>query len=162
MKLSETDIEHSSPKQLVQRAYVLMSFGYIEEALEACDEAARRAEEPDDEVTAQSVKGAMLSASGRPKEAMRQLMGLRRKYGEAILPALYLAEACFLAGRSRRAWKILDGLDQERLGRSPWAQFASQLRATWELLSDVDDLPEPVTVPFGVDVDGQDRRGNSH
>ena len=162
MNLSQTDIQHSSPRQLLQRAYVLMSFGFIEEALDACDEAARRAEEPDDEVTAHSVKGAMLSASGRPKEAMRELIGLRRKYGEAILPALYLAEACFLAGRSRRAYKILDGLDQEQLGRSPYVEFAAQLRTTWESLGELDGLPDPLTVPFDVDADEHSRHGNSH
>ena len=161
MVIPREDIEHSSPRQLLQRAYVLMSFGFIEEALEACDEAARRAEIANDEVTARSVKGAILNASGRPKEAIRDLMKLRRDYKEAILPSLYLAEACFMAGRSRRAWKILDGIDAEKLGKSPWAEFARQLRLTWESISEVEVIPEPITVPFGVDHEPS-RSGQSH
>ena len=116
--------------------------------MQACDEAARRATDDDGRVVARALHGAILTASGRPLEAMRKLLRLHRSHREAILVALYLAEACFLAGRARRAWKVLDGLDEQALADSPWADFAAGLRQTWHQMAELDDLPQPVTVPL--------------
>lgn len=140
----ETDPKEQARREL-KRAFVLTSFGYFEEALEACERAAQFG---DDDCLPRTIQGAILTASGRPLEAMKSLGDLRRRHKEAILPALYLAEACFMAGRHRRGWKILDSVDEEALEESPWADFARQLRTTWEDLGDLEELPEAITVPF--------------
>ncbi len=138
--------EGATPRQMLQKAYVLMNFGFFERALAACDEAARRSDEP---LVARTLEGAILTASGRPMEAIRHLMPLHRRHRDAILTALYLAEACLVAGRRRRGFKILDGLDDNLVDDSPWASFADELRQTWQQLDEVDDLPQPLTVPLG-------------
>lgn len=133
----------ATARQLLKKAYVSMNFGYFQKALTACDRAVERADDP---LVAETMRGAILTASGRPVEAMRELIGLHRRHPEAILTALYLAEACFLAGRHRRAWKTLEGIDQEALADSPWCDFGRELRRTWRQLDDIDDLAEPVEV----------------
>ncbi len=135
-------------RQWLKRAYVLLEAGKLEEALSACETATERADDP---VVPQSIHGAMLTASGRPVEAMRLLMQVHRRNRDAILPVLYLAEACFLAGRHRRAWKMLDSVDAEELAESPWGEFARQLRQTWEELGELGDIPQPKTIPIGDD-----------
>lgn len=140
------DIDDSTPRQLLKRAYVSMNCGYFEEAIEACVVAAERADDP---LVADTLRGAILTASGRPTEALQLLMPLHRQREDAILTALYLAEACFFAGRIRRGWKVLDGIDPEELDDSPWRDFADQLRRSWEQRSDDDQLVQPLRIPIG-------------
>lgn len=135
----------SAAQLQLKRAYVLTSYGFYNEALAACEEATALS---DDELVPRTVYGAILTASGRAKEAMRHLNQLHRAHRDAILPALYLAEACFLANRHRRAWKILEGLDPQALAQSPYADFAKQLRQAWGELEELDRLPGLLVVPF--------------
>lgn len=139
------DKEDHDARHWLKRAYVLLEAGHLEEAFSACETAVERADDP---VVPLSMQGAMLTASGRPVEGMRLLMQVHRRHREAILPVLYLAEACFLAGRHRRGWKLLESLDDEALKTSPWEGFARQLCETWEQLGELDELPEPRTIPI--------------
>lgn len=148
MKTQQRQQSDATARQLLKKAYVWMNFGYYERAMEACERAAQHAE---DSQVAEALQGAVLTASGRPLEAMRLLMKVHRRDRDAILPALYLAEACFFAGRMRRGFKVLDGLDEQRLADSPYQEFARQLRESWEQLRQVeefDDTSDPVVVPL--------------
>lgn len=140
--------EEINSQQWLKLAYVLVDRGHFQEAMNACERAADGAEGQQAEILAHTLRGAILTASGRPVEAMRELMGLHRRHGDAIVVALYLAEACFLAGRHRRGWKVFDSIDEESLNDSPWREFGHQLRATWEELAELDEIPAPQTVPF--------------
>ena len=131
---------------MLKRAYVLMSHGYFEKALATCEQAA---EEPAMSLAARALQGAILTASGRPKEAVKLLMPLHRRNRDALGVALYLAEACYFAGRHRRAQKILDSLDEEKLENSPWSDFAHALRDAWKGLGELEKVPEPTTVALG-------------
>ena len=135
-------------RQWLKRAYLLLERGQLEEALSACETAADSAVDP---VVPRSVQGAILTAGGRPVEAMRMLMQVHRRNRDAILPALYLAEACFLAGRQRRGWKVLDSIDAQTLEESPFQDLARQLRQTWEELGELEELPEPKATPISGD-----------
>lgn len=138
--------DEATARDMLKKAYVWMNFGYYERAMTACRTAARRADDP---LVPETIRGAIMTASGRPVEAMRHLMELHRRHRDAILTALYLAEACFLAGRRRRAWKTLEALDDEALAESPWRDFAHQLQRVWNQLDELDDLPDPIRVPLG-------------
>ena len=140
------NVEESTSRQLLKRAYGAMNCGYFEEAIEACNVAAQRA---DDRLVADTLRGAILTASGRPQRALQLLMPLHRKREDAILTALYLAEACFFAGRVRRGWKVLDGIDSHALDESPWRDFAAQLRHNWEQRSEDDQKVQPLRIPIG-------------
>lgn len=137
--------QDATAREILKRAWIWMEFGHFEKAIAACERAADRADRP---LVPETIKGAVLTASGRPEEAMRHLMGLHRRNSEAILTSLYLAEACFLAGRHRRARKTLDEIDEQRLADSRWSEFARQLSRTWEQLDDLEQLPDPVEVPL--------------
>lgn len=149
MKTLHIDNEpEATAEQLLKKAYVWLNFGYYQRAMQTCELAAERADDP---LVARTLQGAILTASGRPLEAMRNLMRLHRRNRDAILTALYLAEACFLAGRPRRGWKTLESIDDQALADSPYGDFADQLRHTWRQLDDSEDFTDaaqPVVVPL--------------
>ena len=131
----------ATARQLLKKAYVWMNFGYYQRAMQVCEYAAERADDP---FVARTLHGAILTASGRALEGMRMLMKLHRRRRDAILTALYLAEACFLAGRPRRGFKTLDSIDRQALEDSPFEPFARQLRETWENIDEVQPLEVPL------------------
>ena len=145
MESAQDQERQASAQQLLKKAYLLLSNGHFEEALNYCD---RAAEESEDDVLARTLRGAFLTASGRPVEAMQELMRLHQRRRETILSALYLAEACFLAGRHRRGWKVLEGIDDQELAESRWTGLAAQLHETWDGLAELEGLPKPLTVPL--------------
>ena len=132
-----------SPAALLQRAFVLISFARFQEAIACCDEAEPLAADP---LFVRALKGSILTASGRPLQAMRLLLPQHRTRPDHIPTTLHLAEACFLAGRPRRGWKILDSLPPE-VDSGPFGSLAQALRDTWELLDGDDPVPAPLVVP---------------
>lgn len=134
-------------RQKLQKAYVWMNFGHYRRAMAICEEV-ERSSEPS--VLAGALHGAILSASGRPVEAMKHLMPLHRRHPNAPSCALYLAEACFLAGRNRRGWKILDHIEPHIVADGPWEALFKQLKLTWEQLEEHEQTG-PLTVPFDND-----------
>lgn len=143
MKSAQGNEEAASTQQLLKKAYVLLGDGHFQEALNYCERAAGAGE---DEHLAHTLRGAILTASGRPLEAMRALIRLHRGRPQEVLTALYLAEACFFAGRHRRGWKVLEKIDDGRLADSPWSGFAAQLRETWNGLAEWEEVPKPQPV----------------
>ncbi|RAL20565.1 hypothetical protein DL240_16135 [Lujinxingia litoralis] len=140
MQTSSSNI--SQAHQELQRAYLLVGFGHLTEAIAACERAECLMPE---EALPGTLKGAILTASGQLPAAMRQLQKVLRVHRDDLLATLYLAEACFLAGRHRRAWRLLDGLDPHVLNESPHGPLAAALRETWEQIPP-DELPKPLEV----------------
>ena len=151
MEYGSDDDGDATARQLLKKAYVLTGYGHFDRAIAVCEKASRR---KGGEILAPTIRAAILTASGRPKKAMRILFRLHRQNREAILVSLYLAEACFLAGRQRRGWKVLDSIDAEALADSPWREFENQLRQTWQAQDKLDDWPQPLTVSMGDDLPG--------
>lgn len=133
----------ATAQSLLRRAFVLTSFAHYQEAIACCDEAEPLAEDP---LFVRALKGSLFTASGRPLEAMRLLIPQHRAHPDHLPTALHLAEACFLAGRSRRAWKILDSLPAETAS-SAFGPLADSLRTTWELLERDEASFTPLVVP---------------
>lgn len=135
--------ERHSAATLLKWAYLILEEGRFEEALQACDQAAAVATEEQEQLLARALGGAIYSAQGRPQEALRVLMGLHRRHQRSAPVALYLAEACFLAGRHRRGWKVLESIEEQLEPAGPWASLAAQLRETWQLLEQSQGSPSP-------------------
>ncbi|RDV38395.1 hypothetical protein DV096_06135 [Bradymonadaceae bacterium TMQ3] len=135
------DARHRAHQEL-QRAYLLITYGHCTEALEACE---RAAELLPDHPLPLTLKGGILIASGQLPLAIRTLQQVKRTHRDDILASIYMAEACFLAGRHRRAWRVLDEIDPEALAQSPHAELALALRETWSQIPP-DELPKPLQV----------------
>ncbi len=150
MEQSLDTTDQTPAQQQLKRAFVLTSYGFFQEALQSCERAANLS---DDELVPRTIQGAILTASGRPSDAMKVLIRLQREHKNSILCSLYLAEACFLAGRHRRGWKTLNSLEEEAVAQSPWAEFYQNLRTAWEELEEIEGLPGPLRVPMGEDDD---------
>ncbi len=131
-----------SPQALLKRAFLLTSFGLFDDAIQCCQQAAALDESP----LSDTLHGAILTASGKPLEAIKHLLPIHRAHPDHLLTSLHLAEACFLAGRHRRGWKILNALSDDELRQSPWADLATSLRDTWESLVDLQPQ-QPLVVP---------------
>ncbi|TXD41768.1 hypothetical protein FRC96_03470 [Lujinxingia vulgaris] len=135
------DARHRAHQEL-QRAYLLITYGHCAEALEACERAAVLL--PDHPLPL-TLKGGILIASGQLPRAIRTLQQVQRTHRGDILASIYMAEACFLAGRHRRAWRVLDEIDPEALEKSPHAELALALRETWSQIPP-EELPKPLEV----------------
>lgn len=129
-------------REELQRAYLFVTYGHLNEAMDACERAATHLP---DEPLPHTLKGAILTASGQLPQAMRTLQQVLRAHRGDILASLYLAEACFLAGRHRRAWRLLEELDAEALALSPHGELAIALRETWSQIAP-EELPKPLVV----------------
>lgn len=138
------DVDERGKSEL-QRAYLLMGFGRFEEALQVCDEVATYLEES---ALPGAIRGAILIAAGRPQEAMKELSRHCRAHPTSLLSEIYLAEACFLAGRSRRAWKILDRLWTRGVAESPFGELTENLRESWSQLEEVESRAPVLEVPL--------------
>ncbi len=121
---------------LLKLAYIKLGDGEHEAAMEACRQAEKR---PGAAPLARALQGAVLSARGDTKEAMSYLMKWHRRHPDAIGIRIYLAEACWLEGRKRRAHRLLD--ESEGLEEEGWGQMADSLRETWGMLEDLENSP---------------------
>ncbi len=79
----------------LKRAYLFLDLAEWDEALTACELAAEAAK---DHYLPPTLKGAILSAQGNFKEAIKLLRSVSLKHREHALPQIYLAEALFLSG----------------------------------------------------------------
>lgn len=126
----------------LRQAYVLVSFGFINEALEICEEVA--VELPDHPI-APTLKGAFLIASGQPQAALKHLAKVMRRHPRSALTRLYFCEACLLSGRGGRGLKELQALDEDLLDTQDLRLFADSLKQVFE---DIDPsmIPAPLIV----------------
>lgn len=89
----------------LKQAYLHLDFGEWDEALEACELAAEGA---GDHFLPETLKGAILSARGDFKEAIKLLRSVSKRHSDCALPQIYLAEALFLSGASPQGKRQLE------------------------------------------------------
>jgi predicted Zn-dependent protease len=137
---SQEELEGAEAAQLeLKRAYVQLGFGQFDEALDSCE---RAGELLGDHYLPDTLRGAVLSARGRHKEAVAVLKKVTRRHEGRALPHLYFAEACFLSGREQQARRALDAAEAcERTQQE--TQMLAQLRELWDDL-DADVVPPPL------------------
>ena len=120
---------------LLKQAYLRLDQGDFEGAIAAC-EAAQEA--LDEAALADALIGAVKLAQGDRRGAMRHLMGANKRHPGAVEVQVYLAEACWLMGRRRRATRLLDKLEAGGAGEGPWEEMIRSLKQTWEQLDNAD------------------------
>jgi len=86
-------------------AYLHLDYGEWDEALTACELAA---EEAEDHFLPNTLKGAILTARGEFKDAIKLLRNVARKHSDRALPQIYLAEALFLSGAKPQGQRQLE------------------------------------------------------
>lgn len=122
-------------RTLLKQAYLRLDQGDFEGAIAACEAAQETLEEA---ALADALIGSVKLAQGDPRGAMRHLMGAKRRHPGAVEVQVYLAEACWLMGRRRRATRLLDKLEDEGAAKGPWAPMIRSLKQTWEQLDEAD------------------------
>jgi len=125
----------------LQRAYLLVSYGDIEPAIEACRRADRRIEGAHH--LPKTLEGNFQVARGEVRAALGTLRGVARAHPEASLPRIHFAEACLLAGRARQGERALERARE--LDDGEHAEMIAGLEAAWDDL-DPDDVPPPVEI----------------
>ncbi len=132
-----------SARDELRRAYMHVSFGQYDEAIAACERAAKVAP---DHYLPPTLQGSFELACGRVRDALGTLRGVTRRHGDEPLPQIYFAEACLLSGRRRQGERALD--KAERLADSEEVeQLVDELRQIWEAI-DPSQMPPPLVVEF--------------
>jgi predicted Zn-dependent protease len=132
----------------LKRAYLHVSFGQYDQAIEACDRAAAAA--PEHHLPA-TLRGSFEMAAGRVRDALGTLRPVTRRHPDEPLPKIYFAEACFLAGRHRqglRALKQAEAICQEAQDDPQVAQcieLVDGLRQIWQSVEPT-EVPPPLVV----------------
>lgn len=128
-----------SAQESLKKAYLFLSYGQYQEAIDACDAAARLAP---GHPLAPTLKGSFELAVGRVNEALGTLRAVTRRHPKHALALLYFAEACFLAGRSAAAQRALDQLDKLTLSEA-LREFRDELVQVWDSFAP-DAIPPPL------------------
>jgi len=137
----QDDVEETTARAELKRAYMLAHFGRFDEAIACCQKAAEIAP---DHVLPPTMEGAFLTAAGRNRKALGHLRKVVKRFSDEPLPRLHFAEACLLAGRVKKGFGELDAaveLDEE----GEHAELAQLLRETFDGL-DKNDIPDPLEV----------------
>lgn len=123
----------------LRRAYLMIEWGRLADALEACSAASQR--EPDSPLP-DTMAGSFLCAYGHHSEALKRLRKASRQAPDFALPHIYFAEASFLMGRPKVAQRSLaraKELDEE-------GEFDVLIDHLEALFADCDELPQPLVV----------------
>ncbi len=138
----ELDDDQREARLELQRAYLLLSWGELDQAREACE---RAQDIYPDHPLAPSIAASIDIAAGKLPDALRALRRVTKKWPKAPVGHLYFAETCFLMGRGRQGWKALEKaeqLDEDGV----WAEQLTAMRQTWEALEDEENLPDPIEI----------------
>ncbi len=131
MKTTAQEEDRAAAQVELKRAYLLVEYGEIDDALKACDAAAQLAASVS---TPTVLKGAILTGIGRHKEALALLRQATRRWPDAPLTHLHFAEACYFAGRERQARQALDEA-QRADSDGEHATLIDALRTLWDGLA---------------------------
>jgi predicted Zn-dependent protease len=112
---------------------MLMGWGDLEAALDACDAARTRLRDDPHPLPA-TLRGAILVAAGHLERALAELRVVTRQFSEYSLAHLYFAEACLLSGRADQASRALDAARNCDDGRH--AAFLNRLHELRTMLAD--------------------------
>src|SRR5690554_5091864 len=129
----------ASAQDSLKQAYLFLSFGRYQEAIDACDAAARLAPK---HPLAPTLKGSFEMSVGRVGDALGTLRAVTRRHPKYPLAWLYFAEACFLDGRSAAAQRALSELDKLPL-TDALLEFRDELVQVWSSVAR-DVIPPPL------------------
>lgn len=150
----ETDEAALAAQEELKRAYMQVSFGQFDQAIESCERAAQNL--PDHHLPA-ALKGSFELAAGRVREALGTLRQATRRWNDQPLPWLYFAEACFLGGRRRQGLRALDKAEQfaaqMEQGEQPAeaaqiGELIEELRQTFKEVEPA-EMPPPLVAQTG-------------
>lgn len=122
----------------LRRAYLLTSWGKLDDALDACDRA-DDATGPDGHPMPGALRGSILVAAGRLGPALRELRRVTRRWSDFALGHVYFAEACLLDGRTRQGRLALDRARSADDGTH--ADFIDALERVLDAPPDLSSLP---------------------
>jgi len=122
----------------LRRAYLLTSWGTLDDALDARDRA-DDATGPDGHPMPGALRGSILVAAGRLELALRELRRVTRRWDDFALGHLYFAEACLLDGRTRQGRLALDRARSADDGTH--ADFIDALAPVFDAPPDLSSLP---------------------
>ena len=125
----------------LQRAYLLVSFGHVDPAIEACRRADRRID--GDHHLPKTLAGNFQIAAGELRAALRTLREVTRAHPQAALPQAHFAEACLLAGRQRQGERAL--ATARELDDGEHTELIDRLEAAWRGIAP-DEVPPPVEI----------------
>lgn len=128
-----------SADQALRSAYLYLSYGQYQEAIEACELAASLAPE---HPLAPTLKGSFEMAVGRISDALGTLRRVTRRHPDHPLALLYFAEACFLAGRTSAAQRTLSKVENLPLSGA-LREFKDELVGVWASLP-TEAMPPPL------------------
>jgi predicted Zn-dependent protease len=154
----ELDSSETSARTELKRAYLCVSFGQFEQAIEACDRAADAA--PRHHLPA-TLRGSFQMSAGRVRDALATLRSVTRAHPDQPLPKVYFAEACFMAGRRRQGERALEQAEeicqsdseQRPDSEQTWrdcAELIAYLRQTWQSV-EPSQVPPPLVVEMAAD-----------
>lgn len=128
--MPDNDVE--SAQRWLKLAYLQLSAGALDEARESCIEACVCAP---DHPTPEGVMAAIDIARGDLRAALKRARQTSRKWPDAAIGHVYLAEANFLTGRSRLAERALSNARQAD-DFEAWREHVEQLELLWESLAE--------------------------
>lgn len=125
----------------LRRAYLHLSYGDVDAALEACARARTLAPE---QAAPRLIEGSALIAAGRLRDAVGVLRAVTQRWPSEPLGHVYFAEACWLMGRARQAERAIERAEAlDTTGEH--AEYIESLRGTWEAFGE-GAQPEPVVI----------------
>lgn len=131
----------AAARRELKRAYLLVSVGEIEPAIEKCRRADRRIDGAHH--LPETLAGSFQIARGEMREAIATLREVTRAHPEAALPRAHFAEACFFAGRTRQGERALE--KARELDDGDHAELIAELETIWKGV-DPDEIPPPVDI----------------
>ena len=138
---TDADGAYEASRSELRRAYLLVSFGRFEAAVEAC----RRADDLIDggHHLPKTLEGSFLISKGDTAEALQVLRRVVADRPEVALPRIHFAEACFLEGRMRQGEHHLE--EARRIDDGRHDALIERLAEAW-LEVEVESIPPPMEV----------------
>jgi len=141
METERTDETWEQSRRELRRAYLLVGFGNIDEAIEICRKVDERLESAHH--LPGTMEGEFLVAKGDLRGALGRLREVTRSFPDEPLPRLHFAEACYLDGRTEQGSRALERARE--LDDGEHAEFAASLEETWCGV-EPEEIPPPVRV----------------
>lgn len=143
-EMSETSEEMETARDELRRAYLLVSFGRFDEAIEACRRANRLLD--GGHPLPKTLAGNFSIARGDVATGLKLLREAIERFPDEPLPRIHFAEACFVDGRMRRGERALERA--RSLDESTYAELIGEVEKAWRGV-DSGDVPPPLRVSNG-------------
>lgn len=143
---SETSEKTETARDELRRAYLLVSFGRFDEAIEACRRADRLLE--GGHPLPKTLAGNFSIARGDVATGLKLLREAIERFPDEPLPRIHFAEACFVDGRMRRGERALERARALDESESTFAELIDEVERAWAGV-DSGDVPPPLRVSNG-------------